>query len=214
MAWNLIWRFGKATFNLILSIKILWYVYVRNPVYMHVVYCNICTYVCMYFAPGIAVLRKYYKSLIGFLPDDHFVTLSAVSNTMQIKDPFFDEVLNYTDSKRANRKILDFMITLLSNDKNMNGFCNVLREVIGSKSLTLEFLEFQIGNVAQCTYHNYVRNYNSFEGKNLQFSAYALSFVYILRFVLAVRKGSCVYCIVFLKSVKFVGKTLWIMYSM
>ena len=129
----------KAAFNLIM------YVTLCTCMWFTATY--VCTYVCMYFAPGIAVLRKYYKSLIEFLPDDHFVTLSAVSNIMRVKDPFFDEVLNYTNSKRANRKILDSMITLLSDDKDMNGLCNVLREVIGSKSLTLEFLEFQIGIV-------------------------------------------------------------------
>ena len=102
-------------------------------------------YTHTYISPGIAVLRKYYKYLVECLPDDHFVTLGTVSNIMNVKDPFFDEVLKCTDSKGANRKILDSMVMILSSDKDMNGFCNVLRDVIGSKSLTAKFLEFQIG---------------------------------------------------------------------
>ena len=96
-------------------------------------------------SPGITVLRKYYKYLVGCLPEDHFITLSALSNVMEVQDTFFDELLKYTDSKKANKKILNSVIMMLSGDKDTEGFCNIIRKVIGNKSLTAEFLEFQMG---------------------------------------------------------------------
>lgn len=91
------------------------------------------------------MLRKYYKYLVDCLPEDHFVTLSAISSVMQVQDTFFDDVLKCTDSKKGNRMILDSMITKLTNDEDTKSFCNVIKKVIRSKSLTAEFLEFQTG---------------------------------------------------------------------
>ena len=91
------------------------------------------------------MLRRHYKCLVGCLPDDHFVTLSALSNIIRVNDFFFDKTLNYTNSKRANKNILNLLIMMLSDDKDISGFCKVLRDVIGNKSLTAGFLQFQIG---------------------------------------------------------------------
>ena len=97
------------------------------------------------------MLRKYYKCLVDCLPEDHFVTLRALSNVMRVQDPFFDEVLKCTDSKEANRKILNSLIILLNDDQDAKGLCNIIREVIGSKSLTADFLEFEMGMYIHCT---------------------------------------------------------------
>ena len=96
--------------------------------------------------PGIALFRKYYKSIINCLPDNHFVTLSRLSELVAVDDLFFNQVLKCTNSKRGNRKILDAIIMQLKGDYEMASyFCKRLRDLLGNKPLTGEILAFQIG---------------------------------------------------------------------
>lgn len=101
---------------------------------------------CTCISPGIALFRKYYKSIINCLPDNHFVTLSRLSQLVVVDDLFFNQVLKCTDPKRGNRKILDAIIMQLKGDYEMASyFCKCLRELLGNKPITGEILAFQIG---------------------------------------------------------------------
>ena len=115
---------------------------------MHVLTLLFVTYI----SPGIALLRKYLSCLVECLPDDHFVTLSTLSSIIQVQDSFFDEVLSCTNSKKANKKILSSLIMMLRDDTAITGFSSVLRDIMGSKSPSLKFLEFQLGINIDCTF--------------------------------------------------------------
>ena len=120
-----------------------------------------CQYiVIILISTGIALLRKYYKHMIQYLPDDHLATLSLLSENVHVEDFFFDQVLNCTNSKRANMKILNSIMMMIKEDDQLNSFCKVLRDLAGSKPITREILEFQIGiRIAICIHMYIVHSY-------------------------------------------------------
>ena len=105
-----------------------------------------CVQMSMSISPGIALIRKYYKSILNSLPDDHFVTLSTLSEVIEVEDFFFDQVLNCTNSKRANQRMLNSIIMLIKGDDQLaSSFCRCIRILAGNKPFTAEMLEFQLG---------------------------------------------------------------------
>ena len=119
------------------------------------------TYVCVYdctCCTAIAVLRKYYSSLLDCFSDDHITTIGLLSETVSLREGFFEEVIAYTDPRDANERILNAIIMNMERDEEILRACQLIKLLIGTKQYSEEFLEFEIGMYVS-VYYTYVHTY-------------------------------------------------------
>ena len=106
-------------------------------------------YVCT--LTDIAVLKKYYNVILESLPDDHTASISLLSENAPVDEGFFSEILATTDYREANCRILNAMILMIKEDRNIIGFCKLVAMLVGSKRFSKEILEFEAGKLIYIT---------------------------------------------------------------
>ena len=109
---------------------------------LRIQYIHIHTYTC---STAIAVLRKYYSSLLDCFSDDHITAISLLSEAVSLREGFFEEVIAYTDPRDANERILNAIIINIERDEEILRARQLIKLLIGSKQYSEEFLEFEIG---------------------------------------------------------------------
>ena len=78
-----------------------------------------------------------------------------LSETVSLREGFFEEVIAYTDPSEANERILNTIIIIMERDEQLLRVCELIKVVIGSKQYSEEILEFETGKFKTL----YVRTY-------------------------------------------------------
>ena len=120
------------------------YIYIYTHVY--VIYYNYC----MLGSTAIALLRKYYDTMLEYFPDDHITTIGLLSGMVRLRGGFFEEVITCTDPRDANQRILNAIFLKMEHDGQFAIACELIKALIGSKQHSKEFVEFETGK-----YENY-----------------------------------------------------------
>jgi len=93
-------------------------------------------------------LKKYYEILLDCFTDDHVTTLCTLCEIVKVDEGFFNQVLSMTNTKEANRRILNALISMLKSDNQLVGFCEVFKALINiRKRFSKEIIEFETGEV-------------------------------------------------------------------
>lgn len=97
---------------------------------------------------ALALLKKYYIYLLESFTDDHVTTICTLCELIPVNEGFFNEVLSMTDTKEANRRILNSLIRMLNSDNQLVGFCELVKSVMSiRKRFSLKIVEFETGKV-------------------------------------------------------------------
>jgi len=78
--------------------------------------------------------------------DDHVKTINILRQIMTVDERFYGEVISMNDHKKANVRILNSIICVIKNDKQLVEFCEVVKSLISvRKQFSIEMLEFETG---------------------------------------------------------------------
>ena len=119
--------------------------YRKVHVHMHIHYTYVHTHILYVCSIVIALLRKYYSSLLDCFSDDHITTIGLLSETVSLREGFFEEVIAYTDPREANERILNAIINNMERNDQLLRACELIKALIGSKQYSEVFLEFETG---------------------------------------------------------------------
>ena len=101
------------------------------------------------------MLKKYYNIILESLPDDHTTSISLLSENGEnapVDEGFFSEILSTTDCREANCRILNAVILMMKEDRNIMGLCKLVMMLVGSKKFSKEILEFEAGKLKLCNF--------------------------------------------------------------
>ena len=96
------------------------------------------------------MLKKYYNIILESLPDDHTTSISLLSENAPVDEGSFSEILSTTDCGEANCRILNAVILMMKEDRNIMGLCKLVMMLVGSKQFSKEILEFEAGKLKLC----------------------------------------------------------------
>ena len=98
------------------------------------------------------MLKKYYNIILESLPDDHTASISLLSENAPVDEGFFNEILSIADCREANCRILNAMILMMKEDRNIIGLCKLVTMLVGRKRFSKEILEFETGKLKLCNF--------------------------------------------------------------
>ena len=102
-------------------------------------------YYIVYLFIAIALLRKYYYTVLDCFPDDHITTIGLLSGMIGLREGFFEEIIAYTDPREANQRILNAILLKVTHDGQFIIAYELIKALIGSKQHSKEFVEFENG---------------------------------------------------------------------
>ena len=113
-----------------------------------------------YFSVSVlTILKKNYTRLCQCLPQDYMKTINKIKQLLRLSDDVLSNLTNLPTADLINEKIIVLLITVIQSDIEALQICDLLENLIDSKSSTIIEL-LRNGKFAFIMTHNsYVHHY-------------------------------------------------------
>ena len=107
-----------------------------------------------YFSVSVlAILKKNYTRLCQCLPQDYMKTINKIKQLLRLSDDVLSDLTNLPTADLINEKIIVLLMTVIQSDIDALQICDVMENLIDSKSSTIIEL-LRNGKFASTITHN------------------------------------------------------------